>query len=301
MRRRINIPQWVVLCLFSSVAAVVLWRAISPPAGTFGSEAPKPTSVEELKILLSEKRQIQIMAGWNSADEFGPSSIVTAALADLGFAPPPLKSRIAAKMKDSPALPTLFESLGLQQRDELVKAVSPYPEIAAALQGSIAKQLKSLKLSPDNFKYVLDAMGLLTNDTPLSERLKNELIRSVVGADDPQVVLSIAAVIKRHASEFRDRETEIRTWVKSKSTDKSRLALHLLFVWRATLPSETVDEALRDPTSGLQDDAIAYLGEIPGGLSKENLQFLFETRTSQVPDSLGNGPTGRLPPSARIC
>jgi hypothetical protein len=277
MRRRARIPRWLLLCFCSSVAAVVLWRAGSPPPGTFGSEAPKPTSVEELKILLSEKRQIQIMAGWDSAMNSGDLSIVTAALADLGFAPPPLKSRIATKMKDSPVLPTLFESLGLQQRDELVKAVSPYPEIAAALQGAIAKQLKSLKLSPDNFQYVSDAMGILTNDTPLSEELKNELMRGVAGADDPQVVQSIAAVVRRHAGEFRARETEIRTWVKSKSTDKSRLALHLLFVWRATLPPETVDEALRDPAGGLQDDAIAYLGGIPGEVSKENLQFLFGT------------------------
>ena len=238
-----------------------------------GSEVPSPTSIQALNLGLTEDRQVQLMAGWNSALASGDPTLVIAAINLLEFCPPQLRTRLVTQAKDSQALPALFSSLNRSQKDQLMTSLFRYPDLVTPLDGPLSKELLSLEPSRDNLQYLTDIVAVLKSQPPLSQDFYRQLLKEEDVSSDPQVRETIATLLVAHAKSLRDLGGDLKPLLHSKNVDEKQFATHVMLQLNAGLPEPVIDAALGD-TYGLQPDAIRYLGSQPGPLSTDHLKIL---------------------------
>jgi hypothetical protein len=253
------------ICSFSLLAFVVLYSS--------GSEVPSPTSIQALNLGLTEERQVQLMAGWNSALASGDLSLVIAAINLLEFCPPQLRTKLLTQAKDSRALPSLFSSLTRSQRDQLITTLFRYPDLVTPLDGPVWKELLSLEPSRDNLQYLSDIVAVLKSQPPLAQDFYRQLLKKEDVSSDPQVRETIATLLVAQAEGVRDLVGDLKLLLHSKNVDEKQFATRVMLRLNADLPEPVIDAALGD-TEGLQPDAIRYLGSQPGPLSTEHLRIL---------------------------
>jgi hypothetical protein len=246
---------------------VVSWFAAA------ASEVPQPTSIEALKIGLSQDKQTQLITGWNSALTSGDPSLVIAAVDLLEFAPPELRARILVQAKASSALPTLFKSLDEDKRDLLIRSLFTYPELVSPLADALGHEIASVPRVRANLQYISDIIVALNRAPDLSPDIARALILGQPSIDDAQVRQTIASLLIAHAASLKRLETEIRSLSQSRNSDDHQLSIQLLMTMGAKVPDSSVERALVQP-EGLQLNAIEYLGVRPEPLSTDDLKIL---------------------------
>ena len=238
-----------------------------------GSQVPRPTAIEALKLGFSEEKKTELVAGWNSALLSGDVSLVTSAVGLLEFAPPTIRTTILTEAKNSTALPTLFKSLDREKRDLLVRSVSPYPELIAPIADPLTQELTALPLVRENLQYISDVVIALNHQPALSADLCRKLLTKEPSIQDPQIRTAVASLFLAHPSSLKSLENEVRSLAQSKNHDDRRVSLQLLMALDAKISAAELEEALNQP-EGLQLDAIKYIGRRPESLSTEELQVL---------------------------
>ncbi|RSL18601.1 hypothetical protein EDE15_4191 [Edaphobacter aggregans] len=256
------------------VAAYSILGLISGCHLLVASSVPRPTSLEALRIGLSEDKQVQLVNGWDSAYASGDLELVTSAIDMLESAPPTLRRRIIAQAHNSTALPTLFKSLRQQQqKDRLVSALFHYPDLVSPLSNVLSTELLSLSMTREQLQYITDIVVLLKLQPSLPDDLYRQLVTKQDSIQDPQVRETIGSLLLAHSASLKNQDAQIRAWLKSKNSDQRDLATKLLMQAGANLPDGIVDQALNDP-NGPQVEAIRYLGTQPKPLSQNDLKIL---------------------------
>lgn len=267
---------------FWAVALLLVFLA-SRCVRLYSNVKPEATSIEYLKIGIPEARKAQIFAGWNAVLNSGDLSMVIGALDVLEFAPPELKSAIIEESQNSTALRDLFQNVSQERRDQLLKALFRYPELAVSLQPLFASELASSKLDRSQLQYLTDIILLVNAQPALDAKLKNQLLIAEHDASDPQVRQTLASALVDHAASLKDSEPQIRAMFKSSRTDEQQLGLLLLLRLHADVPVDSVKKAI-DDQQRLQDDAIDYLEHQMQALDNDEiktlLSFLFQSRSA---------------------
>jgi hypothetical protein len=238
-----------------------------------GNEVPPPSSMQALNLELSQDRQVQLMAGWNSAMASGDLNLVIAAINLLEFCPPYLRDRLITQAKDSQALPVLYGTLNRPQKDQLITTLFRYPVLVTPLDRHLSQELLSLEPSRENLQYLSDLVAVLKSQPPLAQDAYRQLLRKEHLSSDPQVRGTIATLLVAHVENLKGLVADFKPLFDSKNGDEKQLATRVMLRLNARLPQSFIDSALGD-VNGLQPDAIRYLGAQSGALSSDHLRIL---------------------------